>query len=167
MNSIKREKSIIDIIFVFIVFGILLLCSLFVVLYGAKIYKKTAHDMYINFNSRTALAYVTEKMHQYDKRGCVEVTIEGDNPVLILKQFVNNDEYYTYLYSDEGFLKELTVKSDIGLIKNAGTKILKLKDFSAKKISDSLYKFIIVDEENNKNEFYVSIYSYTSDIADN
>ena len=114
MNSAKREKSVIDTIFVFMIFGILMLCALFVVLFGAKIYKKTAHDMDVNFNSRTALAYVTEKVHQHDKKDCVEVMINDGRPVLKLKQYVNDDEYCTYLYDDEGYLKELTAKGVIG-----------------------------------------------------
>lgn len=167
MNSAKREKSVIDTIFVFMIFGILMLCALFVVLFGAKIYKKTAHDMDVNFNSRTALAYVTEKVHQHDKKDCVEVMINDGRPVLKLKQYVNGDEYCTYLYDDEGYLKELTAKGDVGLIRGAGINIIKLNEFRAEKISDSLYRFYILDEYNNKTEFYVSIYSHSPNTEDN
>ncbi len=166
MNSVKKEKSIIDTIFVFMIFGILMLCALFVVLFGAKIYKKTAHDMDVNFNSRTALAYVTEKVHQHDKKNCVEVMINNGQPVLKLKQYVNGDEYCTYLYDYEGYLKELTAKGDIGLIKGAGINIIKLNEFRAEKISDSLYRFYILDEYNNNTEFYVSIYSHSPNMED-
>ena len=164
MNSVKREKSIVDTIFVFMIFGILMLCALFVVLFGAKIYKKTAHDMDVNFNSRTALSYVTEKVHQHDRKDCVEVTITNGQPVLKLKQFVNGDEYCTWLYYDEGYLKELTAKGEVGLIKGAGVNILKVNEFKADKLSDSLYRFNIRDEYNNNTEFYVSIYSYSPNI---
>ena len=170
MNSVRREKSIVDTIFVFMIFGILMLCALFVVLFGAKIYKRTAHDMDVNFNSRTSIAYVTEKVHQHDRKGCVEITINNGQPVLKLKQYVNDDEYCTYLYPHEGYLKELTAKGDIGLIESAGINILKLNEFRAEKISDSLYRFNIRDEYNNSTEFYVSIYSYSPNIegtADN
>jgi hypothetical protein len=166
MNSVRREKSIVDTIFVFMIFGILMLCALFVVLFGARIYKKTAHDMDVNFNSRTALAYVSEKVHQHDRKGCVDVTINDGKPVLKLIQYVNDDEYCTYLYPDEGYLKELTAKGDVGLIRSAGINILKLNDFKADKISDSLYRFNIRDEYNNNTEFYVSIYSYSPNIED-
>ena len=166
MNSVKREKSIIDTIFVFMIFGILMLCALFVVLFGAKIYKKTAHDMDVNFNSRTALSYVTEKVHQHDRKGCVEVTITDGQPVLRLRQYVNDDEYCTYLYSDDGYLKELTAKGEVGLIKSAGVNILKISEYRADRLSDSLYRFNIRDEYNNNTEFYVSIYSCSPNIED-
>ena len=81
MNLLKRQKSIVDVIFMITVFGVFMLSALFVVLFGAKIYRRTAHDMSVNFNSRTALAYVTEKVHQHDRRGGVDITIKDGKPV--------------------------------------------------------------------------------------
>lgn len=163
MNLLKRQKSIVDVIFMITVFGVFMLSALFVVLFGAKIYKRTAHDMSVNFNSRTALAYVTEKMHQHDRHGGVDVTIDDGKPVLKLTQFINSDEYCTYLYEYDGYLKELTAKGDIDLVKSAGKNILKIKGFTATKETDSLYRFNITDDEGNDTEFYVSLYSYTLD----
>ncbi len=56
MNLLKRDRSIVDVIFMITVFGVFMLSALFVVLFGAKIYKKTAHDMSVNFSTRTSLA---------------------------------------------------------------------------------------------------------------
>ena len=143
------------------VFGVFMLSALFVVLFGAKIYRRTAHDMSVNFNSRTALAYVTEKVHQHDRRGGVDITIKDGKPVLKLMQYINSDEYCTYLYEHGGYLKELTAKGDVGLVKSAGKEILKISEFTAQKENDSLYRFMIADDEGNETEFYVSLYSYS------
>lgn len=161
MNLLKRQKSIVDVIFMITVFGVFMLSALFVVLFGAKIYKRTAHDMSVNFNSRTALAYVTEKVHQHDRRGGVDITIKDGKPVLKLTQYINSDEYCTYLYEHGGYLKELTAKGDIELVKSAGKEILKISEFTAQKENDSLYRFVIADDEGNETEFYVSLYSYS------
>ncbi len=161
MNLLKRQKSIVDVIFMITVFGVFMLSALFVVLFGAKIYKRTAHDMSVNFNSRTALAYVTEKVHQHDRRGGVDITIKDGKPVLKLTQYINSDEYCTYLYEHGGYLKELTAKGDIDLVKSAGKEILKISEFTAQKENDSLYRFMIADDEGNETEFYVSLYSYS------
>ncbi|MCR5405896.1 MAG: DUF4860 domain-containing protein [Lachnospiraceae bacterium] len=161
MNLLKRQKSIVDVIFMITVFGVFMLSALFVVLFGAKIYRRTAHDMSVNFNSRTALAYVTEKVHQHDRRGGVDITIKDGKPVLKLTQYINSDEYCTYLYEHGGYLKELTAKGDIDLVKSAGKEILKISEFTAQKENDSLYRFVIADDEGNETQFYVSLYSYT------
>ena len=165
MNLLKRDRSIVDVIFMITVFGVFMLSALFVVLFGAKIYKKTAHDMSVNFSSRTSLAYVTEKLHQHDHKNGVEVIEDTKSPILKMTQFVNSDEYCTYLYEDNGYLKELTVRGDVALVRSAGKNILKLNSFESTRISDSLYRFNIEDDEGNKTEFYVSLYSY-SDTAD-
>lgn len=164
MNLLKRDRSIVDVIFMITVFGVFMLSALFVVLFGAKIYKRTAHDMSVNFSSRTALAYVSEKLHQHDRKNGVEIMEDENGPVLKLSQFVNSDEYCTYLYEHEGMLKELTVRGDVDLVRSAGKNILKLNSFRSTKISDSLYRFNIEDDEGNKTEFYVSLYSYTQEI---
>ncbi len=161
MNLLKRQKSVVDVIFMITVFGVFMLSALFVVLFGAKIYKRTAHDMSVNFTSRTALAYITEKMHQHDRRDGVEVTIDNGSPVLKLKQYINSDEYCTYLYEDKGYLKELTAKGDVALVRSSGRQIIKLSSFSAVKETDSLYRFDMVDDEGNAMQFYVSMYSYS------
>lgn len=166
MNLLKRQKSIVDVIFMITVFGVFMLSALFVVLFGAKIYKRTAHDMSVNFNSRTALAYVTEKVHQHDRRDGVDIRIDDGKPVLKLTQYINSDEYCTYLYEHDGHLKELTAKGDIDLVKSAGKDILKISSFTAQKENDSLYRFNITDDEGNETEFYVSLYSYTYGGAD-
>ena len=165
MNMQKRDRSIVDVIFMITVFGVFMLSALFVVLFGARIYKKTAHDMSVNFSSRTSLAYVTEKLHQHDRKNGIEIIKDSSGPVIKMNQFVNSDEYCTYLYEHEGYLKELTVRGGVGLVRNAGKNILKLKSFESTKISDSLYRFNIEDDEGNATEFYVSLYSY-SDTTD-
>lgn len=161
MNLLKRDRSIVDIIFMITVFGVFMLSALFVVLFGAKIYKKTAHDMSVNFSSRTSLAYVTEKLHQHDHKNGIEIIEDASEPILKMSQFVNSDEYCTYLYEYDGYLKELTVRGDVDLVKSAGKNILKLNSFGVTRVSDSLYRFNIEDDEGNKTEFYVSLYSYS------
>ena len=161
MNLLKRDRSIVDVIFMITVFGVFMLSALFVVLFGAKIYKKTAHDMSVNFSSRTSLAYVTEKLHQHDRKNGLQIIEDPSGPILKMSQFVNSDEYCTYLYEYDGNLKELTVRGDVDLVRSAGKNILKLNSFSSTKVSDSLYRFNIEDDEGNKTEFYVSLYSYS------
>ncbi len=163
MNLLKRQKSVVDVIFMIAVFGVFMLSALFVVVFGAKIYKRTAHDMSVNFNSRTALAYITEKMHQHDRKNGAEVIFEDGAPILKLRQYINSDEYCTYLYEDDGCLKELTARGDVGLVRSSGKKIINLKSFNATRETDSLYRFDLEDEEGNPLRFYVSMYSYTDE----
>ena len=161
MNHLKREKSIVDIIFIIAVFGVFTLSALFVVLFGARVYSRIASDMSTNFNKRTSLNYVSEKLHQHDFTGGVEIAIFEGEPTLKLNDEYADETYSTYLYSHDGYLKELTVRDDVSFNKDAGKNILKLNDFKADKISDSLYRFHMTDSNMNSTEFLVSVYSYT------
>lgn len=68
----KQQRHIIDIFFVIALFCIFALSAIFLISIGADIYGKTVTNMENNFNTRTALAYVTER--------CVNLTKTGRFP---------------------------------------------------------------------------------------
>ncbi|MFT3984943.1 MAG: DUF4860 domain-containing protein [Lachnospiraceae bacterium] len=163
MNFSKREKSIVDILFILALFCAFLVSALFIVLFGAKIYRATVADMETNFTSRTALSYITEKMRQHDTVGGASVTFIDGQPVLILNQENDGVEYCTYLFSHDGFLKEVTAKESFDFDLSSGQNILALSSFSAAEISDSLYRFQMMDTDGNEIGFFVSLYSHTNE----
>ncbi len=162
MNFKNREKPIVDILFILALFCAFLVSALFIILFGAKIYRSTVSDMDTNFTSRTSLSYITEKMRQHDSVGGAEVRFIDEQPVLVLTQVQDDVNYCTYLFSHDGYLKEITAKDNFMFDFSGGQNILALTDFSATEINDSLYKFHIVDTDNNEIEFYVSLYSRTN-----
>ena len=112
MNQ-KQDKHIVDVLFVIGLFCIFALSSFFLISIGANIYRKTVAHMDENFNTRTSLSYVVEKIRQADAEGAVSIgTFEG-NPALILSSEVNGIVYHTYIYEYHGMLKELMERSDI------------------------------------------------------
>lgn len=155
----KRDKSIVDALFLLALFGVFLICALFVVLFGAKIYKNTVNNSETSFNSRTSLSYITEKIRQNDNSNGIEIEGTGDNTVIKLTQEVNKRTFCTYLYAQDGALMEYTTNEGNVLNKDFGTKILDISEFSVKEVSPSLYSFLISDTSGNKTEFFVSIYS--------
>lgn len=73
MNIGLRKKPVIDILFLLALFSVFLMSALFVVLFGANIYKSTVANMDSSFKNRTAVSYVTEKVRQHDESGSVDV----------------------------------------------------------------------------------------------
>ena len=63
MNQ-KQDKHIVDVLFVIGLFCIFALSSFFLISIGANIYRKTVAHMDENFNTRTSLSYVVEKIRQ-------------------------------------------------------------------------------------------------------
>ncbi|MCR5591036.1 MAG: DUF4860 domain-containing protein [Lachnospiraceae bacterium] len=162
MNFAKRKKSVVDFLFILALFGAFAITALFVVLFGAQIYKSTVSNMSTNYEKRTALSYVTEKMRSHDSTGGAEVVdIGGGRSALKLYQESDGKKYVTYLFVVDGYLTEFTADESYDFKFDAGTKILAVSDFSVEKESSSLYHFIVKDSNGENTEFYVTMYSGT------
>lgn len=159
MNFRRREKSIVDILFLLALFAVFMVSALFIILFGAKIYKSTVNNMENNFTHRTSLSYVTEKVRQHDYDNGIEVSEYNGTPLFIFNQFYNGNSFSTYLYAHEGYLKEQTINSEYDFIPENGQSILKINSFTADLITDSLYKCEIENDTGETVTFYVSSYS--------
>ena len=169
MNFAKRNKSVVDFLFILALFGAFAITALFVVLFGARIYKSTVANMNTNYEKRTAMSYITEKIRSHDYTGGVDVAGEDDEDdddddfgsVPKLYQEMGGRRYVTYLFVDDGYLKEFTAADDYDFNYKNGTPILAIDDFSVKKESDALYHFDITDTNGEKTDFFVTLYSGT------
>lgn len=159
MNLKMRNRPVVDILFLLALFSVFLISALFVVLFGAKIYRNTVSGMDDNFKSRTALSYVTEKMRQHDHINGASVIDYDGTSVLRLEDEIDDTVYYTYLYEDDGYLMELTAKSDFNFNKSGGQKIVETDGFDIEPVSDSLYRISLTDGNGNALTYYVSEYS--------
>ena len=161
MNFRRRGRSIVDMLFILALFAVFMISALFIVLFGARIYKRIVADSDTNYNARTSIAYISEKIRQHDTRDGVDVIFDGDKPVLRLTETYGGVDYYTYMYELNGVLKEITSPAEYEPIYSAGQNILEVTSFQVEKVNDSLYKFDIQDVDANDINFYVTLYSRT------
>ncbi|MBR2274489.1 MAG: DUF4860 domain-containing protein [Lachnospiraceae bacterium] len=159
MNFRRRGRSIVDMLFILALFAVFMISTLFIVLFGAKIYQKIIADSDTNFISRTSIAYISEKIHQHDERGGVTVIYNGDEPVLRLSETYGGSMYYTYLYEQNNVLKEITCPAEYEPVYSAGQQILEVTSFNVEPKNDNLYRFQIKDIEENEITFFVSVNS--------
>lgn len=158
MNN-KSQKHTIDVLFVIALFCIFALSAIFLISIGANIYRKTVVHMDKNFNMRTAVAYVTEKVHQNDRTHSVHVGSLDNSPAIILESQENDVLYYTYIYEYDGNLKELMMREDVTLSPSAGQNILALQSFKVTIVNDSLMQCSLTLEDGESLEFYISVHS--------
>ncbi len=159
MRSVEKRQSTVDTLFLLILFGVFLLSALFIVLFGAKIYQKTADDMTANFTERTTVSYVTEKIRQMDGFGQVSIKTMDGTQVLDLVTNVYGTDYHTYLYFDEGALREITGDSALPFQKENGTPVLSLVSFTMEEEAPSLLHFTATGKDAKTVSFYVSLQS--------
>ena len=99
----KQEKHfIVDILFVLALFGVFAVSALSLVTIGADVYQHTVEDMSVNYESRTAVSYITEKVRQNDAADSILLTTLENVPALCMVSQLDGDTYCTYLYLYDG-----------------------------------------------------------------
>lgn len=165
----KQERHfIVDILFVLALFGVFTISALMLVTIGSEVYRHTVDDMGSNYETRTSVAYITEKIRQNDYILADETTSITENisistlagePALMLTQNINSETYCTYLYLHEGYLKELFMKSGSYLGDNtlaAGQNIMELSAFTMEQTADNLLSLQLTTPGGETHKIFVS-----------
>ena len=161
----KQEHSfIVDVLFVLALFGVFAISALVLVTIGADVYQHTVQDMSANYETRTAVSYLTEKVHQNDitsadgeSNACI-TTLNG-TPALMLSQEINEEVYSTYLYLYDGYLKELFMQQNNSLGGNAleaGVNIMELDSFQLQQMNANLLSIEMATKQGESYKIYVS-----------
>lgn len=118
-----------NLLFTMLLFLVFVLCALFTVLFGGRVYENISTRMEQNYSGSVALNYVANKVRQGDRAGLVDVVeIEG-TPVLELAQEINDARYVTWIYYREGTIRELFTREDSGLTLADGLEIIECGGF--------------------------------------
>lgn len=107
-----------------LLFLVFVLCALFTVLIGGRVYENMNVRMEQQFTGNTALHYIANKVRQDDAAGMVRVCQVENVPVLELAQTVNGDRYVTWIYYQDQSICELFAGSDSGLGLDAGIPVM-------------------------------------------
>ena len=98
-NHQKQEKHfIVDILFVLALFGVFAVSALALVTIGADVYQHTVEDMGVNYESRTAVSYIMEKVRQNDTADSIFLTDLENVPALCMLSEIDEETYCPYLY---------------------------------------------------------------------
>lgn len=148
-RHVVESRHIVDTLFVLTLFAVFAVCSMLLIVFGANIYQKTIDNMEEHFNISTSVTYITEKLRQSDDSGAIEVVDFGDSDAFRISSTIDDTDYYTYIYMDNGYLKELHVKADKDLGPKAGQKLLPVTHFEISEQSDGLFSYMITDSNNS------------------
>ena len=166
MNNKTQEKHfIVDILFVLALFGVFAVSALALVTIGADVYQHTVEDMSVNYDSRTAVSYITEKVRQSDTSDSISLTTLEDVPALCMLSRIDDEAYCTYLYLYDGHLKELFMRDGTSLggqVLPAGTDIMELQDFTLSYAEDDLICVSLRTSSGEDHTFYVHMHCSTA-----
>lgn len=143
-----------------VLLSLLLLClftaaALMVVVFGARVYKNSVAGAKENFDRRTAVSYLAEKVRQFDTAGAVSVLPLGDGDALVLNQSLDAGDYATWIYLYDGSLREVMAPAGAAPQPESGQKILPLTQLRIEKVGDSALRVSTVGESGAASELVV------------
>lgn len=119
-----------NVLFTMLLFLVFVLCALFTVLIGGKVYENISARMEENYLGSTALSYVANKVRQGDVYDMISVEeIEGV-PVLQIGERAGEETYITWIYQQDGYIKELYTDIQSGLTLKDGLEIMECEGLS-------------------------------------
>lgn len=128
-----RKGNAVSLLFTSILFLVFVLCALFTVLIGSRVYENINRRSDANFTGNTALSYIANKVRQGDRAGMVDVVEMDQTPVLELRQEIGGSQYVTWIYWQDGRIKELFTDTSSGLGLQDGLEIMECEGLSLSK----------------------------------
>lgn len=152
----RTNRHAIDTFFILALLALFSITSFFVIMIGARQYHSIANQMTENYETRTASSYLVEKFHQNDTNGSVMITDINGIPAVALTQTIREQNYTTYIYAYDGYLREITVSQGTSVTPSSGQKIVEASGFYATVCSNNLYCFTLTDTYGNSRPIYIS-----------
>lgn len=129
-KTVSRPSEGMDFIFSMLLFLVFILCSVFTILIGSRVYGNIRARNDAAFYSDTALSYITNKVRQSDRTGSISVrTVEGQS-ILVLASDYDGILYETWVYTKDGTLLELFSEQGSGLTVEDGLPIMDCEPIS-------------------------------------
>lgn len=159
MRPNQKTKHTIDLLFPIVLFVIFTLSAVVVILLATRIYESTTSSSSLNSVSRTALTYISEKIHANDHLTSIDIESFDGVDAIALHHVGEKEGYTTYIYFHDGSLKELFIKDSVPPTTALGDSIAKLSEFSIKQLNSSLFLLSCVDQNGNTTSTVVGIHS--------
>lgn len=156
MRFQTRQRHVIDLVFPIALFFVFAASALVVLILAADIYASTTNHFQVNDESRTALAYISEKIRQNDTDGALSIATIEQTDCIALSQDFNGTLCTTYIYEYEGMLKELFIQNGVSISLQNGTDIMELSALSIEELDNQLYQFTATDQTGTKSSIITS-----------
>jgi hypothetical protein len=140
-------------------FTVMLLCifalaAIFVAVLGAKVYANSAEKLQANFDTRTSIVYLSEKIRTcpgdaYDVR-----ELNG-NTALVLSQEVGGTTYESWIYVHKEELCEAVIAAGDTVSTAGGQQIMPLKSLDAE-ITDGGIRITVLTTEDQESNTFIS-----------
>lgn len=152
MKERKHSMEDLFILVTFLVYAIALLMFAFL---GASVYRNVTSQMQQHQIQRAAESYLREKIRQHDRKDAIQIgEVEGQQALQITEQ-IEEKEYATYIYTDDGMLKELFISAEKEPRLQDGTAILELNNLTLEEEGDGYLKIRLQMDGGKEHSFLI------------
>ena len=95
-----------DVVFILMVFALYTTVGLLLAAIGARVYQTANETLTSNYDQRTSVLYIAQKVRQNDSDGQIEVVPFGDSYALVFGSDFNGAHYENWIYVKDGYLRE-------------------------------------------------------------
>ena len=157
MKSQQNRQHITDLLFVLALFCVFAVSSILLVTLGSTVYRHILDTSNENYSMRTPSAFLVEKFRQ--NGGYQHISVQdgfGDSDSIVITEVINDVEFETKIYLDDGYLKELFSQKDASLQPSAGDAIIPCKGFRVQELKEDLYHISYITEDDNNLSIYIT-----------
>ena len=147
----KRSLSSVVVLLLFAVF---MISVLMILLKGADVVGSVTDRDKQSYQRRTAVQYITTRVHQADAADSISVQKINDTDALVLSQEIDGIMYDTMVYCYEGYLMELFCERGLDLELEFGEQILPLDGLRADTEGDGLQITLTFPEGDSRKLYF-------------
>lgn len=125
-----NKKHVVNVLFTLLLLGVFALCAVFVSVLGAEVYRNSAARMQSNFDTRTSLVYIAEKLRQSASADFAIREIGGGQALVISEKYDDDKIYETWIFVSAGKLREATVAAGENVGALGGQEIMDMKSMA-------------------------------------
>jgi hypothetical protein len=134
--------------------GVFALAALFVAVMGAQVYAHSADKMQANFDTRTSLVYIAEKVRQCPGENFSIEQLDGADALVLREQHEDRDyESWIYVYDEKMY--EVLIASGNTVSPGDGEAIMDLKSMKVE-YDGSLLTITVENPEGGKDSLTLS-----------
>lgn len=163
MLTLHSSARKIDTAFVSCLFLLFAVTSCILILIGAEQYRATTDAMKQNYEVRTTVSYLKEKLHQNDTCAETETAYLAGGYALVLTNSIDGNTYSTYIYYYDGALRELSAAETSAFTPDSGQVIVTLESFDAEIVRPGLVRAVFKDTYGISHTLYLNVHSATPD----
>ncbi len=156
----NQRKGKLALIFTLALFAVYTFSALFLAIIGVDVYEKNVESSNENYNIRTSVLYLTEKIRQNEMNGMVRVDELHSSQAIVLSQEINELIYETWVYVENGYLCEVLVPEGYEVMENTGQEIMPMSGLEFEMNSEGLLSLSVLDEDGNSYNAIIFLESY-------